>query len=313
MENRGIEIIGVDHGFSTMKTVSKVFASGIGEITSEPAISENLLEYQKRYFRVGGERLTVKPTKVVDENYYLLTLAAIAKELEERKLRSANVFLSAGLPLTRFGAEKQDFINYLSKNKEVVFKYEKKTYRINVVKVAVFPQCYAAVADRIASFTKRVLIVDVGSWTIDMMLIEEKSPDESRCVTIPKGLITCMRSINEQCVRLLNGEIDESDIQQVMRFGESDMEEKYLQIIKKEIEVFSKFVYDVIREHGYNLNTTEIVFVGGGATVMKLFGGLKQKNITYIEDIKANAKGYEYLADLVLRANKKVGQVKKNG
>ena len=35
------------------------------------------------------------------------------------------------------------------------------------------------------------------------MPVINKSPDESKCVTIPKGLITCMRSINEQCVRQL--------------------------------------------------------------------------------------------------------------
>ena len=307
MEHNHIEVIGVDHGFSMMKTVSHVFTSGVGEITSEPAIYENLLEYQGRYFRIGGERLTVKSTKVVDENYYILTLAAIAKELERRGMRNANVFLASGLPLTRFGAEKQDFIDYLYKNKEVTFKYEERSYRIRLERVAVFPQCYAAVVDRMMTFSKKVLVVDIGSWTIDMMPIEEKSPDESRCVTTPKGLITCMRSINEQCVRLLNGEIDESEIQQVMRFGKSDLDDKYFQIIKKEIESFTKYVYDVIGEHGYNLNTTNIIFVGGGATVMRLFGGLMQKNITFIEDIKANAKGYEFLARMVLKANRKIG------
>lgn len=307
MENNHIEIIGVDHGFSMMKTVSQVFTSGVGEITSEPAIYENLLEYKGRYFRIGGERLTVKPTKVEDENYYYLTLAAIAKELERRGMRNANVFLAVGLPLTRFGAEKQDFINYLSRNKEVSFKYEGRTYRIQISRVSVFPQCYAAIVDRIMTFTKKVLVVDIGSWTIDMMPIEAKSPDESRCVTIQKGLITCMRSINEQCIRLLNGEIDEGDIQQVMRFGKSDLDEPYLQIVKKEIKSFTQFVYDVIGEHGYNLNTTDIVFVSGGATVMRLFGSLNQKNITFIEDIKANAKGYEQLARMVLKANRKIG------
>lgn len=307
MEHNHIEIIGVDHGFSMMKTVSQVFTSGVGEITSEPAIHENLLEYEGRYYRIGSERLTVKPTKVLDENYYILTLAAIAKELERRGMRSANIFLAAGLPLTRFGAEKQGFIDYLSKNKEVTFIYEGITYRIRLDKVAVFPQCYAAVVDRMMTFTKKVLVVDIGSWTIDMMPIEEKSPDESRCVTTPRGLITCMRSINEQCVRLLNGEIDESEIQQVMRFGKSDLDDKYFQIVKKEIEAFTNYVYDVIGEHGYNLHTTNIIFVGGGATVMRLFGSLKQKNITFIEDIKANAKGFEQLARMALKANKKIG------
>lgn len=248
MEQKQLEIIGVDHGFSLMKTVSQVFTSGVGEITTEAAISDKLLEYQGKYYQIGGERLTVKPTKVMDENYYILTLAAMVRELERRGMRSADVFLSVGLPLTRFGAEKQDFIRYLSKNKELVFKYEKREYRIRLERVAVFPQCYAAVAERMASFPSKVLVVDIGSWTIDLMPIVDKSPDESRCVTTPKGLITCMRSINEQSVRLLNGEIDESEIQQVMRFGKSNLEDDYEQIMKKEIETFADYVYNLIGE-----------------------------------------------------------------
>ena len=55
------------------------------------------------------------------------------------------------------------------------------------------------------------------------------------------------------------------------------------------------------------METTPITFVGGGATVMKLFGGLKQKNIEYIEDVKANAKGYERLAKMFLNSRRKEG------
>lgn len=81
-----------------------------------------------------------------------------------------------------------------------------------------------------------------------------------------------MRSINEQCVRQLNGEIDESEIQNIMRYGRSDIDDDYMAIIKSEIEDFVEKVYNSIREFGYNLKTTPIVFVGGGAVVMKNFG-----------------------------------------
>ena len=47
-----------------------------------------------------------------------------------------------------------------------------------------------------------------------------------------------MRSINEQCVRQLNGEVDESEIQNIMRYGRSDIDDEYFAIIKAEIEDF---------------------------------------------------------------------------
>ena len=75
------------------------------------------------------------------------------------------------MPLTRFGDEKKDFISYLLRDREVVFKFEKVQYRIVIERVSVYPQCYGAVADMISSFPVKQLVVDVGSWTVDIMLI----------------------------------------------------------------------------------------------------------------------------------------------
>ena len=304
--NNKLEVIGIDHGWSMMKTVSQVFVTGVKEITTTPALYGDVLEYEGRFYKIGTARQEVKDTKVLDDSFYLLTLAAVAKELKRRGLNEAKVFLAVGLPLTRFGAERNDFIKYLTKNKRVDFKYENESYHIEIDDVAVFPQCYAAVVDKIPTMAKKTLIVDIGSWTIDIMPVVNKSPDESKCVTIPKGLITCMRSINEQCVRQLNGELDESEIQNVMRYGRSDIDDEYYQIIKAEIEDFVEKVYNSIREFGYNLKTTPIVFVGGGAVVMKNFGNLGAKNISYNLDIKSNARGYEQLATMGLKSAKRL-------
>ena len=194
--NNKLEVIGIDHGWSMMKTISQVFVTGVKEITTTPALFGDVLEYEGKFYKVGTVRQEVKDTKVEDDSFYLLTLAAVAKELKRRGLAEAKVFLAVGLPLTRFGAEKNDFIKYLTKNKRVSFKYENESYHIEIDDVAVFPQCYAAVVDKIPTMAKKTLIVDIGSWTIDIMPVINKSPDESKCVTIPKGLITCMRSIN---------------------------------------------------------------------------------------------------------------------
>ena len=150
--DKHIEVIGIDHGWSNMKTVSQIFTTGVKEIATEPAFFDNIVEWNGTYYKVGGKRLEVRDTKVENSNFYILTLAAVAKELKRRGMRNANVFLSVGLPLTRFGAEKQGFIKYLSGKKEAAFRYEREKYSIRIIRVSVFPQCYAAVADRIRSF-----------------------------------------------------------------------------------------------------------------------------------------------------------------
>ncbi|MDE6626311.1 MAG: ParM/StbA family protein [Lachnospiraceae bacterium] len=293
--DRNTIAIGIDHGWANMKTVHTVFTSGVKEITTEPALFSNVLEYRGKYYKIGGSRLEVKKNKVSDDNYYLLTLAALAKELKGRGQKNAHVLLAVGLPLTRFGDEKKDFISYLSRDREVVFRFEKVQYRIVIERVSVYPQCYGAVADMISSFPVKQLVVDIGSWTVDIMPIMEHEPDESACVTQPHGMITCIRQINKECVRQLNEEVDEAVIRQMMIKGSDDIPEPYTSIIENEFRKYAQKIYLGIRELGYNMSLTPVIFVGGGAVIMKRFGGVEQGNIRYIEDICANAKGYESL------------------
>lgn len=304
--DKHIEVIGIDHGWSNMKTVSKVFTTGIKEITTEPAFYDNVLEWGGSYYKVGGKRLEVRDTKVENDNFYALTLASVAKELDRRGMKKGNILLSVGLPLTRFGAEKQDFIRYLARDREVSFRFEQEKYCIRIARVSVFPQCYAAVADCIRTLPKRAVIVDIGSWTIDIMPVYQCYPDEAECATVPQGLICCMREINEECVRQIGKELDEDMMQEVMAGRKSKLPEQYMGIVEGCLGKFAEKVYNMLKEHGYNLDVTPIVFVGGGATVMKLFGNMSGGNIQYIEDVRANAKGYEYLGKAYLTANRKM-------
>lgn len=298
-------VIAIDHGWSSCKTSNFVFCSGVREITTEPAIYDNVVQYDGRYFKIGSERLKVKDTKVEDDNYYLLTLAAIAKELKLKGKRSGTLLLAVGLPLTRFGAEKSDFIRYLMRARNVTFLFEKEEYSVSIEKVVVYPQCYGAVVNRLNKMPGKALAVDIGSWTLDIMPIVNKDPDEAMCVTFQEGVITCIQQINKECVRQLNGEIDETQIEQFLIDGGGNIPAKYQRIIVSEVKRYCSEIINHIRELGYNLELTFIVFVGGGASLIKRFAGLEQENIVYIEDVKANALGFEMLAKAYLHTLKK--------
>ncbi len=299
-----IEVIGVDHGWSLVKTVTQVFPTGVKEIANEPPMRNDIIEYDGNYYSIGERRLEVRAGKTENDNFYILTLAAMAKELKKRGKTEASVYLSVGLPISRFSDEKKDFIDYLHRNREISFRYEDDYFRVKLVHVAVFPQCYAAVVSKITEFNQRVVIVDIGSWTIDIMPIENKKPVNGECISMQNGLIPCMRSVNEKSYRLYNTEIDESLIQHYMRYGNAELEDEYTNLMKEELEHYADRVYNSLREYKINLKTTNIIFVGGGAAVMKNFGQIQQKNISYILDVKANAKGFEYLGSVSLK-NKK--------
>ena len=145
------------------------------------------------------------------------------------------------------------------------------------------------------------MVVDIGSWTVDIMPVFGGRPQEQECVTSPQGLIRCMREINEECVRQIGQELEEPVIQQAIA-GKNRLPENYMAVVQECLRGFVEKIYHMIKEHGYNLEVTPVIFVGGGAAVMKQFGTQKGANIQYIEDICANAKGYEQLAKVFLAA-----------
>lgn len=302
--NEEVIAIGIDHGWSHIKTRNSCFVSGVGELGQEPMVFDNILEYNGKHYRIGGDRLKVQENKVCNENYYLLTLAAVAKELKHRGMKEAHVVLAVGLPIGRFGAEKKSFVNYLSKNRMVRFRYEKKQYIVTIEKVIVYPQCYGAVVDRLPHMVGQEYVIDIGSWTIDTLKIIDRAPDESSSGSDPNGIITCMRKIDEVCVKQTNSKIDEYMIREVMIRGDANLDRVYIDIIKKEIADYTQTVFRVIAESGINVKTTPITFVGGGAGLMKRYAGISQRNISYIEDIRANAIGYETLAEMFLNTRK---------
>ena len=235
--NNSIEIIGIDHGWSQMKTSNYCFNTSIKELPNVPAFTDNVLQYDNRHFAVGDERLEVLDSKVENENFYLLTLVAMAKEMKSRGLKEADIALAVGLPLTRFSAERKPFIEYLSKNEFVAFTFENDLYRAHIMNVSVFPQCYAAIAGMLPSFGKKALVVDIGSWTIDSMMILDKRPDSTKCDTQNEGLIRCMRSINRLAVQVKNHKIDEADIQEYMITGRTALPDEYKELMDQETVV----------------------------------------------------------------------------
>ncbi len=108
----------------------------------EPYTLNNVLEYGGKYYVVGSGRQPLQKDKTQTEDYYLLTLAAIAKELEYRNAGTvADVHLAAGLPLTSFGRDKKAFRDYLCRDgKPVSFRFEGQDYVITISKVSLYPR-----------------------------------------------------------------------------------------------------------------------------------------------------------------------------
>lgn len=138
------KIIGIDHGYGNMKTANHYFPSGILSFDAEPLFTGDMLTYNGKYYLIGKGHKEFIAEKVNDEDYYILTLAAIAKELKTENITEAHIVVVAGLPLTWTSGQKTAFREYLMKNTEVDFTYKKTAYHIYIDDVRIYPQGYAA-------------------------------------------------------------------------------------------------------------------------------------------------------------------------
>ena len=112
-------------------------------------LSKEYIEYDGSYYIIGEGHKGFVADKQEDDDTYILTLAAIAKELEARGLTETRIHLAVGLPLKWVQAQRESFKKYLTRERYVSLKYKKVDYLIEIVDCTVMPQGYAAVAENL--------------------------------------------------------------------------------------------------------------------------------------------------------------------
>lgn len=258
-------------------------------------VLQNYTTY-KTYFQINKEIAE-------NENTLVLTMAIIAEELKKQGKTCAEIRFGVGLPLTRMGKEKQNYNDYMLRNRRLNFKYEGISYSVYILSVDVFPQGYAGVVSKLNTFGTAAVVVDIGSWTIDILPLIEGQPDLARCKSLAMGTITAMNDINEALRQKFGEEADEAFIKEVMIHGESNINKEYLNVIKDGLYKYVEDIMNSLRSLKFNSTLTHFVFIGGGATIIRNFLKEQDANITIIDDVNINAKGYEE----IMRHKYKVG------
>ena len=298
-------IIGVDHGYAAMKTAHISVPTGLVGYEDEPYTRKNVLKYDGKYYVVGSGRQPLQKDKTITEDYYLLTLAAIAGELDFRKADVViDVHLAAGLPLTSFGRDKKKFRDYLLRDKKPVSVcYEGNDYIITITDVTLFPQGYAAVLTQMELLDEpSVILADIGGWTVDLMRLDNRIPNAATCRSLELGMIRCLDEISEQIRRTLGLSMTAAQIESVLRGETSSVDESARQIIHREATTYVHRLLSAIAESGLDTRVMPTIFLGGGASLMKRHvsatDGLFRPLI--LDDVCLNAKGYEKLVGHLL-------------
>ena len=192
-----------------------------------------------------------------NDNYYLLTLAAITKEIQQRgEKRECAVNLGAGLPLAGFGREKKAFREYLLRSSQPVsFKFEGISYQVTIQDVRLFPQGYSAIAvhPELIRGEPSMLLMDIGGWTVDLMRLDNGIPNASACRSLELGMIRCIDKAKEQVRRETGLSVTDAQVERVLAGQSCSMDENARSVIQKQGRIYTEALLSAAMEAGFDL------------------------------------------------------------
>lgn len=149
---------------------------------------------------------------------------------------------------------------------------------------------------QISSYSK-VTTVDIGGFTIDYLLLRNGQQDLSVCDSLEKGVITMYNKI----ISCVNAEhdllLEDTDIDSIIKGEKTDYTDNILYLMREMTKTYVDDLLGTLRERGLDLRTGCVVFIGGGALLLReyLQNSDKIGKCVFVTDICANAKGYELL------------------
>lgn len=307
-------IISVDHGNKSIKTPHAIFTSGLVMSDGLQGFKTDYIGWNGKYYSLTERRISYLRDKTEDDRFFILTLFAIAKELEYRDVSETldpiDITLLVGLPPAHYEQLHSRFEQYFLRRREAIdFEYNGKYYSVRINKVLSYPQAFAAAVTQYSTLKAHSVayIIDIGGFTIDVLKLRFGRPDLEVVESFEKGVITLYNRIASKCNSQYARILEECEIDEVIRNQPTVLPGEVQQLIRTMTSDFLAEFYNFLRERGIDVSTSKCVFAGGGSLLLRgmIERGIKVAFPIFIEDIHANAIGYEVLYQSEVAANGK--------
>lgn len=317
--------LAIDTGNKAMKTPLICFPAGLvkhGSMRPPDSTDSGKTDeifFNGEYYSLSSIRMPYRYDKTVDDYYLVLTLFAAAKHIlasvppaSEYKL---DVALSMGLPPMHKMDLQDKYVEHFSfGGQEVEFLYNGIQFRLRVRKVFVWMQGYAAIVPIFKELAQypNVHIIDIGGFTTDVMMLNHGKIEQGVIDTIEEvGVIhfynDVVKAVKGQLKMTLTDPVIESILDGRYPLDEDPVIQQASAIIYKLKDEYASDLVRLFRERKYDLMASLPVFIGGGSLLFKesLQKALPDKMVKFVEDVKANAIGYERLCNAA--RNQKAG------
>ena len=120
----------------------------------------------------------------------------------------------------------------------------------------------------------RALILDVGGFTADYLLLKNGRADLSTCDSLENGVILLYNRIRSKASSDLDILLEETDVDAILLQGQgSSYGEEVAALVEYQTQEFVNDMLGALRERQLDLRTGRVIFVGGGACLLAAAGG----------------------------------------
>ena len=208
-----------------------------------------------------------------------------------------SIDLLTGLPPAHLALQKDTFAAYFKAGDGIDFDMNGKPYHVIIDSVQVYPQGFAAVLPCFKEIkeTPYSFIVDIGGMTVDYLQLANGKPNLEVCSSLEKGIIKLYSDINRRLITDAGEELTERQIDAAIK-GKYHPEMK--ELIDSMCRNYVRDLLNQLREEAGNFKSAQLYFVGGGSNTLRRY--IENcydliRNPHFINDVLANAKGYEIL------------------
>ena len=183
---------------------------------------------------------------------------------------------------------------------------DRLNFSFHIREIYVFPQNYAAVMIYKTELIKKystVHCIDIGDGTVDLMTLKNGMPDKDTMVSRELGMSRLREQIIDDIINDYNMTLDGTTIEDILTPGKEVIApEDIVKRIRQETAQWESKIVDQLHTKVPDFRFAPTVFLGGGSKLLAPFleaTGMFGKT-EYIDDIRANAVGYEEIAKMYL-------------
>ena len=150
---------------------------------------------------------------------------------------------------------------------------------------------------------RTVNCIDIGDGTVDLLVIRNGKPDLSVRVSDRSGMAVLRSEISNAIQQNYGIHLDSSDVEQVLMQEETILDEEIILEIQRMAENWLQRIINKLHTHVTDFRTNPAVFLGGGSLLLRkqIENSPEFKYVEFIDEVRANAIGYEKLTTARLR------------